>query len=258
METENKSGIYCIENKTNGKKYIGQGIDVRKRMIAFHGNSVALLGAFEKYGKENFETYIIEFCEEKELEEKEMYWIKELKSHVSENGYNISWGGSSPMKNRTHSEETKEKIRLTKIGDKNPMFGTTGEKSPNYKKPKTEESKEKMSIAKKGKKLSEKHRKNIGLAVSKRIIKDSTREKLSVLNSGKNNASYGKKTKKNPSSKYLGVVKIKNGSYIYWRVSFDGKILGNYKDEIEAAKQHDKYITENKIDYPLNFPTDDV
>jgi len=47
--------------------------------------------------------------------------------------------------NRKHSEKTKEKLSQQKLGDKNPMFGKTGDKHPNYNKKFSEESRSKMS-----------------------------------------------------------------------------------------------------------------
>jgi len=33
--------------------------------------------------------------------------------------------------------------------------------------------------------------------------------------------------------------------------------IGSFENEIDAAKAYDKYITENKINKPLNFPEGD-
>ena len=246
------SGIYCIENLVNGKKYIGQGINVEKRMWEIHANSIALINAFKKYGEENFSRYVIEYCPSEELSVRETYYIKELKSHVSENGYNISWGGVAPMINRKHSEETIEKMSACKLGNKNPMFGTKGELCPSYGKPKSIEAKKKMSKAKKGKSLSDNHKKNIGLAVSKRVIKDSTREKYRIRFSGKNNPRFGKKSA-NATSKYFGVCKIKTEKHVYYRVTVNNIIIGNFKKELDAAVFYNEYVISNSLDRPLNI-----
>ena len=43
------SGIYCFENKLNGKKYIGQAFDLKTRMAEHHKECKVLRQAIEKY-----------------------------------------------------------------------------------------------------------------------------------------------------------------------------------------------------------------
>ena len=51
-------GIYLIENKINGKKYIGQSINIYKRFrehcFLSNKNHSYIDNAIHKYGKENF------------------------------------------------------------------------------------------------------------------------------------------------------------------------------------------------------------
>ena len=90
--------IYKITNKENGKMYVGQTImPVEKRWhchkMAWQGNRhcQALYDAFDKYGIENFQIEEIEECKDKDLNEKEMYWIKYYDTY--NNGYNLTIGG---------------------------------------------------------------------------------------------------------------------------------------------------------------------
>lgn len=93
-------GIYKIENKVNEKCYIGQSIDIKRRWkdhrVAAYGCSeeynYPLYRAIRKYGLENFEFSILEKCLQKELDVKEIFWIKEYNS-ILPNGYNQSLGG---------------------------------------------------------------------------------------------------------------------------------------------------------------------
>lgn len=91
--------VYCIENKINGKKYIGQTKKPVKYRINEHlkkvngMSSLPIHCAIRKHGINNFETTILEECETKEeLNEREIYWIITLNT-LCPNGYNIRSGG---------------------------------------------------------------------------------------------------------------------------------------------------------------------
>lgn len=98
---EEKSGIYTIENLTNGKKYIGQTKNINRRWREHlgclkgnrHSNS-HLQRAFNKYGEDNMSFSVIEMCKEDELDTKESDYIKLFDSMKS--GYNLRAGGSRP------------------------------------------------------------------------------------------------------------------------------------------------------------------
>lgn len=80
------SGVYGIVNKVNGKIYIGSSIDVGKREQD-HFSSFAkgeainlhLKYAVLKYGIENFEFIVLEYCEN--LLEREQYYWEIHKNH---------------------------------------------------------------------------------------------------------------------------------------------------------------------------------
>ena len=82
---ENVSGIYQIKNLVNGKMYLGQSVDIRTRWwqhksqlrLNKHINTY-LQNSWNKYGEDNFEFSVIEFCEIDKLDEREIYWINEL------------------------------------------------------------------------------------------------------------------------------------------------------------------------------------
>lgn len=96
-------GIYCITNKINGKKYIGQSIDIKSRWkahkhAAFNSNTKSvsynypLYIAMRKYGLDNFEFSILEQLQIEDsniLNEREIYWISTIGSE-----YNQTKGGS--------------------------------------------------------------------------------------------------------------------------------------------------------------------
>lgn len=77
-----KSGIYQIQNRINNHFYIGSAVDITKRIRA-HLNQLRkqehtnkhLQRAFDLYGEESFDFYIIEFCEPDIRYNVEQYWI---------------------------------------------------------------------------------------------------------------------------------------------------------------------------------------
>ena len=242
-------GIYCIENLINGKKYIGKSIDLEKRMYKYHEYSTALNRAINKYGKDAFKRFIVECCKIDILEEREKYYIKEWKTKAP-NGYNLTDGGEG-MSNP--SDETRKRLSEALSGENHPNWGIhlSDETKNNIR--------ESLSGEKGywyGKNLPDWMKIKIGDC--NRNPSEETRMKHSISSSRR----LGRKNI-NASSKYRGVRKVikkyKNKEHTYWRAGgfrVNGKNIsvGSYKTEIEAANAYDKYITENNLPNPLNFP----
>lgn len=120
-------GIYKIENKFNGKIYIGQSINIKKRFYIHRYNAynkknkdvynLYLYEAIRKYGKENFLYEIIEKCDKNILNEREKYWIEYYKSNKKENGYNLSDGGNNIYTKHLNNSSniTSKKQRVNEI-----------------------------------------------------------------------------------------------------------------------------------------------
>ncbi len=268
-----ESGIYCYVNNINNKKYVGLSNNIFKRVGEHETNfkkdifneikkseNVYLWNSVKKYGRENFSVYVVELCDKEILGEKEIYYIKELKSHISQNGYNILWGGNLGWLNIKLSDETK--LKLSKLfsdgrrkGDKNANFGNKGILSPLFGKPLEEETKRKISESHKGKPRSEE-----------------TKEKLRQVKGNKHWA-FGKKLndeEKDKLSKQLIGIKKKGSSSEYKGVSYYKNInrykasitinrvytyIGVFKLEIDAAKAYDEKCWEVYQDLSmLNFP----
>ena len=121
--------IYKITNTLNNKVYIGQTIRTLKERWDQHVNDAfkhdskyALYEDMRVFGIENFTLEQIDTATNiKELDKKEIYWIKQYDS-VNQ-GYNLTDGGhgGNTYKYKTKEEMkiTKEKISITKLGTKN-------------------------------------------------------------------------------------------------------------------------------------------
>lgn len=105
MTREVICGIYKITNLVNGKIYIGESVDIYRR-ISQHkkiGKSKngykrdkdkPLYRALKKYGIDNFSFEIIEECEQNIRFDREMYWISYYGCTTKRGkGYNQSDGG---------------------------------------------------------------------------------------------------------------------------------------------------------------------
>lgn len=109
-----KSGIYCIENLINNKKYVGQSVDIYNRWCHHkselnnnvHFNDY-LQKSWNKYGSENFRFYILEYCDIEQLDDREIYYISLYNTLNRTKGYNLTSGGTN---GKVYSDETRAKI----------------------------------------------------------------------------------------------------------------------------------------------------
>lgn len=87
-------GIYCIRNKESNKCYIGQALDIRRRVYQhLKCDKYIIHKALIKYGLLNFDFYILECgIERQNLNDREVYWIEQFDSF--KNGYNSTKGGT--------------------------------------------------------------------------------------------------------------------------------------------------------------------
>lgn len=99
----NKKFIYKVTNKLNGKCYIGQTSDIKRRFCEHKAlgykeeeKGKALYVAFNKYGIDNFSFEVIDYCED--YNDKERFYIDLYNSY--KNGYNMTLGGEEPPINK--------------------------------------------------------------------------------------------------------------------------------------------------------------
>ena len=124
MDNKPYGFIYKITNRINSKIYIGQAKDVNLRWYehrweAKHYNqNNRFKNAIRKYGSENFIVEVIDSAFSKdELNYKEMFWIRDLRSQDEEIGYNTTAGGEGACIPEHLNMHNKEVICL-ETGDK--------------------------------------------------------------------------------------------------------------------------------------------
>ncbi len=142
------SGVYIIENKKNGHRYVGSSVDIKRRW-AEHTNGLRarrhenrhLQNAYNKYGKSVFVFEVLEEWEPEFLVSMEQWWMNMLAPE-----YNIAPVAGNTLA-MTHTDEAKAKMSIAQRGNTNSL----GHKH-------TTEAKAKMSVAKKGRKQSDEHK----------------------------------------------------------------------------------------------------
>jgi group I intron endonuclease len=109
--------IYKITSPAN-RIYVGQAKNLKKR-IAGHRlsakrdySSIILVNSFKKYGFNEHKIDVIEECDNDKLNEREIFWIQELKSFYMDSplGMNMTTGGEGHTGFDKFDEERKKKV----------------------------------------------------------------------------------------------------------------------------------------------------
>lgn len=133
------TGIYRITSPTN-KIYIGQSIDIKERFESYRcydcKKQQKLYASLKKYGFNNHKFDIIRECDEHELNDFEIFYINFYDTFNTSHGLNLRHGGGAKGR---HSEESKARMSLAQIGNKNGVGRVV-----------SEETKEKIRIANTG------------------------------------------------------------------------------------------------------------
>ncbi len=175
MNLPRKPGIYLISSLTTGKVYVGQSINVRKR-IQEHTSALKRKGhpntylqrAWDLYGAEDFVARAIEIAPIEQLLAIEQYWINKYKSYLRENGFNLS-AIANTQTGIKRSDETKARMSIALRGKK-----------------RTEEQKKHISLIQTGKKLTEQHKRNIAEGNKKRAPHSAeSKAKMSLAATGR-------------------------------------------------------------------------
>ncbi len=159
-------GIYKITNP-KGKVYIGQSIDLEKRKQQYRSgvnykNQTKLRNSLVKYGFSEHIFEIVQECIVEQLNERERHWQEYY--NVLVKGLNCRLTETDDKSGKL-SENTVKKISKANTGEKNGMYGKTHSEETKAKiraasllRTHTEEAKKRMSELKKGVPKSSEHR----------------------------------------------------------------------------------------------------
>jgi len=188
--------IYKTYCKPTKKHYIGQHVQKSEEFDGYFGSGIILKQAIKKYGKENFIRETVEYCTSANVNEREMFWIKEFSATHRSIGYNISTGGNNGvfLAGKVQPEESRRKQSLTMkgryIGKNNPNYGN-GDKIRGNKNPsKRKEVREKISEKLTNRIFSDEHCKNISKSKKGQKISKEVRELWKQQRKGINNSNY--------------------------------------------------------------------
>lgn len=243
--------VYLLHNTVNDKLYVGKTVrtlDIRWKGHVNGANRDAsdmmICRAIRKYGTGAFERWILEECCESIVNEREKFWIAELKTHVSQGGYNLTFGGEG-LAGYKFSDESKQRMREAAVGRKytpeaRAKMSEAAKKrgcntvaiaamaAANSVRIMSDAERERRSLAQRGKEVSAETRAKIGEAGKNRIVSDETRAKLCV--SRKREAGW-----KHTDESRL-VMSIKHSKPVL-QYSLDGQLLGCYPSAKVAAQR---------------------
>ena len=154
-------GFYVLKNIINGKMYVGQSVDLDRRVGHHKRRTDSFIDrAINKYGWDNFEKHIF-YVPEKLLDYFEIEMIKKLNT-LEPNGYNIKEGGANGRRSEAACKRQSVALKgrapwnkgKTGVYSKEILEQMSRAQKGHRGHTPTEETRLKMSKAKRGKKLS--------------------------------------------------------------------------------------------------------
>jgi group I intron endonuclease len=224
--------IYMIKNLINKKSYVGfHATNKEYWEDDYYGSSELLDKAILKYGMDNFIMGIIEYINPEEWQEKEKYWIREMKTHTKyKKGYNQTEGGDGTLGLKM-SNDSKIRISLSKMGNiisdkikEKISEKLKGRKSWNKNIKCSDETKQKISKSNTGRIKSEEEKNNISERMKKNNpgARPEVRQKVSNSMKGKfsglKNPMSGSSRSKSNLNNYINKgIELKGDRWEYMR-----------------------------------------
>lgn len=208
----NRRGIYMFKNMLNGKIYIGEALNFRKRMLAYvsrlnrKSKEQRILSAFAKHGLRNFKFFILEeyptSTGKDVLLDREEFWINFYQATNPNLGYNVTGRGVKM------SDSFCERVRAgVKRGVEHHMYGKH------------------MDLGTKAK---------LSKSLSGRVRSDGHRKNLSISNTGKK---WAEGTYEKYRQTRLGVPNLANSRKIEQINIESGEVIKIWQSAAEAARK---------------------
>ncbi len=212
-----KNVIYKIRNVTNEKFYVGSTVDSRVRFQTHRRNlragkhqSPHMQAAWNKYGEDCFKFEVIEHVENPDnLLKAEQVWLDE---HAGKPYcYNWATDASAPMRGKTHTDETK--IKLKKAAQKVPK----GDASILYGVLRSEETKAKISASQLG----------VKKPIGRKVSEEGLVKMRAAVKRGEDSHFYGQRpASADLAQKPIRAIKRDRSEEIYKSLSFMRDTLG--------------------------------
>lgn len=156
------TGIYKITSPS-GKVYIGSSKNINRRLMYYKSldckGQIRLYNSFLKYGYDNHRIEVLEECDFKDLYKRENYYGN-LYDVLGVNGLNCVLPSFNDNKKNV-SEETRLKMSQSKTGVKNYFYGKTH----------TAETKQKIRLFQTGRKHTDEHKLKVSINNAKNKAK---------------------------------------------------------------------------------------
>jgi predicted DNA-binding protein len=217
--------IYKITSPL-GKVYVGQTIrSFEKRMKEHKRDSsrcTLIKRAIDKYGNEMVYEIIEEDVPQEHLDDREIYWIKELNS-LAPDGYNCNTGGQFNVVTQEIKDKVRDGLNKSKI-NKDGYLG---------------------DVMQKGKLFYPRMRQQYNVIRLSEGGFQTREEAIDVLKEYTKNPENFTIVDNRRIRKEGSITKQSNG----WRVSYKSTYLGTHKTELKAHEVLEKYLKD-----PENFP----
>jgi group I intron endonuclease len=204
------TGIYAIINTINGKRYVGQSVNIHKRMQDHfrqlgRGKHICkyFQYAFNKAGADVFGFAVLEECGKEALTEREQFWMdyyrdRGLYNSVPAAGSNLGMRHTAEAKEKMAvarrgkhlTAEAREKIAAALTGQKRTAEARANMTEAQVKRKvrlgskQSEETRKKISASLKGRVMTDEHKAKIAAKSRARVITPETRAKMSLVHRG--------------------------------------------------------------------------
>lgn len=122
------TGVYALFNAQNGKCYVGQAVDIRRRW-AHHRWALRTgrhtNGHLQNAWKANWRSFVfavLEECAPDDLDETEKKWVAVFRANEADHGYNLTTGGDG-IRGLIRTPEHRKHLSESLKGRKSPMLG---------------------------------------------------------------------------------------------------------------------------------------